>query len=421
MNYLTAPSLSLNPCKAPIVGSLCLPGSKSITNRALLLAALAKGESRLLRALASDDTRHMSEALLAMGVTVESPSPSEFRVVSEGFLTEPVGPLFLGNAGTATRFLTAALATQKGTFIVDGDEHMQKRPIAPLVDALSRLGISARTDTGCPPVEITSPGGFGASKVEIDAGLSSQYISALLMAGPLHSEAFQLQLTGTDIGAKGYIEITLSVMRAFGAEVAQINEGLWVVQPTGYQPVPTYHIEPDASAATYLWAAEKLTNGKIDLGVAPQSMMQPDAQAWDIIQAWPHMPGEIEGSQIQDAIPTLAVMAAFNQTPVRFVGIENLRVKECDRISACCNELNRIKPRLAGEEQAELLVHSDPGLIGGKTDAQIETYHDHRIAMAFSLAGLLMEGITILDPGCVAKTYPEYWNDLASLGVSLVR
>lgn len=419
MDYLSQSAIRIHPVQAPITGSIELPGSKSITNRALLIASLAKGTTTLTGALTSDDTRHMSHALRAMGVEIETRGNSQFQVTGNGCLSQPSEALFLGNAGTATRFLTAAVATQKGKFIVDGDEHMQKRPIGPLVDALKRLGVDSKTETGCPPVRINGEGRFAKSEVEIDGGLSSQYISALLMAAPLHNEPFTLKLTGNDIGARGYIEITLNVMRAFGAEITSPDEGTWQVQPTGYRPVETYPIEPDASAATYLWAAERLTGGRIDLGTSPEQIMQPDAKAWEYIKAWPNLPAEINGEQMQDAIPTLAAISAFNQTPVRFIGIENLRVKECDRVAACCNELNRIRPGLAEEIGDDLLVHSDPSLINPETPARIETYVDHRIAMAFSLPGLLMSGITILNPGCVAKTYPNYWKDLATLGVKL--
>ncbi len=419
MNFLEASSLRVCPPDQPINGNITLPGSKSITNRALLLAALAKGKTRLTGALSSDDTYYMSEALRNMGVQVEKPDDTEFIVTGSGKFAEPKESIFLGNAGTATRFLTAAVATQPGRFVIDGDEHMRKRPIQPLVDALQRMGISATAESKCPPVTIESAGQFSTSRVEIDGGLSSQYISAILMAAPLHHEPFTIELTGNEIGAKGYIDITLEVMKCFGADVSQEGEGHWVIQPGGYQAVETYQVEPDASAATYLWAAEKLTGGQIDLGTTPTAMMQPDARAWEVIQQWPNLPGEINGSQMQDAIPTIAALAAFNETPVRFVGIENLRVKECDRVAACCNELNRLKPGLAEEIGDDLMVHSDPSLIGSKSDAQIETYADHRIAMAFSLAGLVMPGVTILDPGCVAKTYPKYWQDMAGLGVSL--
>jgi 3-phosphoshikimate 1-carboxyvinyltransferase len=412
------PALAIAPPNRPLVGRVSPPGSKSITNRALLLAALANGTSRLTGALKSKDTTLMAAALRQMGVTVDEPDATSFVVTSTGRLQQPAGPLFLGNAGTATRFLTAAVATVDGAVIVDGDEEMRLRPIGPLVAALRSLGIDAICPTGCPPVTIHGNGSFGSGRVEIDAGLSSQYVSALLMAAPLGHGAITVALTGTEIGARGYVDLTLAAMRAFGAEVEQLDAGTWRVEPSGYIATD-FLIEPDASAATYLWGIEALTGGRIDLGVAADAFTQPDAAAQAVIAQFPNMPAVIDGSQMQDAVPTLAVLAAFNNHPVRFVGIANLRVKETDRIRAVANELNRILPGLGTEEGDDLVVASDPNLAARSRPARIETYHDHRIAMSFALAGLKLPGITILDPACTGKTYPEYWDMLAGLGVEL--
>ncbi len=413
--------LTILPPGKPLSGRAMPPGSKSITNRALLLAGLAKGTSRLTGALKSDDTRYMAEALRAMGVTVEEPDATTFVVTGSGALKPPAGPLFLGNAGTATRFLTAAVASVDGTVVVDGDEHMRKRPIGPLVSALNALGLDAEAPTGCPPVTVRGNGHFASGRVEIDAGLSSQYVSALLMAGPLVKPGANAPLTvalaGTEIGARGYVDLTLAAMEAFGAKVEQIDAATWKIEPTGYKATD-FVIEPDASAATYLWAAEVLTGGAIDLGVANEAFTQPDAKAYDVIAKFPHLPAEIDGSQMQDAVPTLAVLAAFNETPVRFTGIANLRVKECDRVRALSLGLNAIREGLATEEGDDLIVASDPSLAGQTLPASINTFADHRIAMSFALAGLKINGITILDPDCVAKTFPDYWDVLASLGVS---
>lgn len=411
-------AIRVQPTQAPLQGRVALPGSKSVTNRALLLAALARGTSRLSGVLRSDDTRHMTVALRRMGVTITDIDDTTLDVTSTGSLLPPDGPLFLGNAGTAMRFLTAALATISGTVVVDGDEHMRKRPIGPLTAALRSLGVDAEDTNGCPPVTLHGTGGFAGTVVEIDGRLSSQYVSALLMAAATGKTAVEVRVLGGDIGARGYIDVTIGLMRTFGAVVTPTGPTAWRVDPTGYTATDCY-IEPDASAATYLWAAEALTGGKIDLGVPASALNQPDAKAYEIIATFPHMPAVIEGSQMQDAIPTLAVLAAFNETPVRFTGVANLRVKECDRLSALATELSRIRPGLAEEVGDELVVHSDPGLIGQTLPTDIKTYADHRIAMSFALAGLKINGITILDPGCVAKTYPLYWRDMASLGVGL--
>jgi 3-phosphoshikimate 1-carboxyvinyltransferase len=382
-------ALTIVPPGKPLRGRVTPPGSKSITNRALL-----------------------------MGVVVDEPDETSFVVSSVGRFAAPAAPLMLGNAGTATRFLTAAVALVDGIVVVDGDEHMRKRPIGPLVTALKSLGIEASAPTGCPPVMIEGRGHFGSGRVEIDGGLSSQYVSALLMAAPFGEGPIDVALTGKDLDARGYVDLTLAAMRAFGAKVEAVDEMTWRVEPTGYLAT-NFVVEPDASAATYLWAAAALTGGDIDLGVPMNAFTQPDAAAAKVIQAFPHMPAVIDGSQMQDAVPTLAVLAAFNETPVRFVGISNLRVKECDRIRALSTELSRIRPGLAHEEGDDLVVSSDPALAGQTLPARIETYADHRIAMSFALAGLRISDITILDPDCVGKTYPGYWDALRSLGVEL--
>jgi 3-phosphoshikimate 1-carboxyvinyltransferase len=409
--------LTITPPGHPLSGKVEPPGSKSITNRALLLAGLAKGKSRLTGALKSDDTLYMAEALRAMGVKVTEPDATTFVVEGTGVLQQPEKPLFLGNAGTATRFLTAAAALVDGAVIIDGDEHMRKRPIMPLVEALRALGVEADAPTGCPPVTVRGKGmGFPKGSVTIDANLSSQYVSALLMAAACGDKPVDIILKGEEIGAKGYIDLTPSAMEAFGAKVERVSNAIWRVHPTGYTATD-YHIEPDASAATYLWGAELLTGGAIDIGTPADKFTQPDAKAYEVMAQFPHLPAEIDGSQMQDAIPTIAVLAAFNETPVRFVGIANLRVKECDRIRAVSLGLNEIRNGLAHEEGDDLIVHADPALAGQTVDASIDTFADHRIAMSFALAALKIGGIAIQNPACVGKTYPGYWKALASLGV----
>lgn len=408
--------LTIEPPRGPLLGRVTPPGSKSITNRALLLAALAEGTSRLSGALKSDDTTLMAAALRAMGVRIDEPDATTFVVSGSGRLRAPEGPLFLGNAGTATRFLTAAAALANGKVVIDGDAHMRKRPIAPLVVALRSLGVAASASGGCPPVTVEGTGGFPGGPVEVDGGLSSQYVSALLMIGACGREPMELKLTGPDIGARGYVELTLAAMAAFGASAEGVSRSAWRVAPTGYRAADLA-IEPDASAATYLWAAAALTGGAIDLGMPADAFTQPDARAYEPIAAFPHLPPVIDGAQMQDAVPTLAVLAAFNETPVRFTGIANLRVKECDRVAALATELSRIQPGLGREDGDDLIVAADPALAGRRLPCQLQTYADHRIAMSLALAGLKIGGIAIRDPGCVSKTYPGYWAALASLGV----
>jgi 3-phosphoshikimate 1-carboxyvinyltransferase len=228
----------------------------------------------------------------------------------------------------------------------------------------------------------------------------------------------EVALKGHDIGARGYVDLTLAAMGCFGARWRTLDGGAWRVEPTGYTACD-FSVEPDASAATYIWAWEALTGGRIDLGLAPETFTQPDAKAYELIATFPHMPAVIDGSQMQDAVPTLAVLAAFNTTPVRFTGIANLRVKECDRTAALAAELSRVRPGLAVEEGDDLVVWGDPALAPLVSPVRLNTYEDHRMAMSFALLGLKLEGIVIDDPGCVAKTYPAYWDALASLGVEM--
>jgi 3-phosphoshikimate 1-carboxyvinyltransferase len=414
-------AVRITPPKAPLTGRVVLPGSKSITNRALLLAGLAAGESRLTGALKSDDTRWMAQALRAMGVEVAEPDATTFVVKSSGRLQKPQGPLFLGNAGTAMRFLTAACALVEGEVVLDGNEAMRQRPIAALVAALRALGVQADAPSRCPPVTIQGRGRFDGARVEIDPGLSSQYVSALLMIAPFGRGPVEVVLKtaddGATMGARGYVDLTLAAMTRFGARAQGLDKA-WRVDPTGYVATD-FEIEPDASAATYFWAAQALTRGAIDLGLSADAFTQPDAKAQSLIAAFPNMPAVMDGSQIQDAVPTLAVLAAFNATPVRFTGIANLRVKECDRTHALATQLSRIRPGLATEDGDDLVIAADPALASPAAPVALETYDDHRMAMSLALLGLRLNNIAILDPGCVAKTFPGYWDALSGLGVAL--
>ncbi len=417
----------ISPPGRPLVGRVRPPGSKSITNRALLLAALAgpvvggggPERSRLTGGLKSDDTRRMVEALRILGVEIDEPDDTTFVVRRRGPLIAPKAPLQLGNAGTAVRFLTAAAALIDGEVILDGDSAMRRRPIAPLLAALRQLGVDAEAPTGCPPVRVKGQGPLAGGRVSIDAGLSSQYVSALLMAAAMAEGPVEIALEGTDIGARGYVELTLAAMRSFGARIESLGPAAWRVAPTGYRPLDL-EIEPDASSAVFLWVAERLTEGRIDLGLGPDAFTQPDAAAFPLISAFPHLPPVIDGAQIQDAVPALAVLAAFSAGAVRFVGVANLRVKECDRLAAVSAELCRLKDGLAYEDGDDLVVIGDPDLAKNARSASIKTYNDHRIAMSFALAGLRIQGVAIEDPACTAKTWPDFWLRMGELGAPMV-
>ena len=401
--------IEIIPPTQPLTGSITLPGSKSITNRALLIAALAEETSTLRGALKSDDTKYMAQALRQLGIEVEEPDATTFVVHGKGGkLTEPTEPLFLGNAGTATRFLTAAVCLVNGTVEITGDERMQTRPIADLVDALRQLGVKIEylKKDGCPPLKIISNGKLEAKngKVEVRGNISSQFVSALLMTLPLIEKSPELKIIG-ELTSKGYVAITNSIVQAFSKDEKYVGTD--------------FTIEPDASSATYFWAAEKILNQKIEIKDAPTSWIQPDADSQDVMQKFPDLLEEINGKGFPDAIPTLAVLAAFGNGTTHFTGIANLRVKECDRISAVATELNKIKAGLAEEDGDDLIIHGDPDLARNGQRAEIETYDDHRIAMAFSLVGLKVPGIKIKNPECVSKSFPNYWKTLENLGVEL--
>ncbi|MEM7250107.1 MAG: 3-phosphoshikimate 1-carboxyvinyltransferase [Pseudomonadota bacterium] len=405
------------PPSGPIDGPVLLPGSKSLTNRALLLAACAKGTSRLSGALKSEDTQYMADALRAMNVTVREPSPDGFELESTGELSIPSQTLFLGNAGTAVRFLTALCATLPGSITLTGDQHMRRRPIGPLVATLRNAGVDIRDTDGCPPVTVAGTSHW-RSPLDIDASLSSQYVSALLMASARTTAPIDIRLKSDAIGAKGYIALTIDLMRSFGIRVEALGSG-YRVFPGRYQ-AGDHRIEADASAATYFWAAEKLTAGRIALGIDPHASGQPDAACFDIIQSHPNLPRRIDGAQMQDAIPTLAMVAALSHGCVQFVNVGGLRVKECDRITAICRGLNAIAPDIADEGADHFTIHGNRELRAHRAPVSIESYDDHRIAMSFAILGLRVAGLAIRNPDCVGKTYPNFWNALADLGVDTI-
>ena len=419
MNLSSSPSqVTIIKHNHPINGNIRVPGSKSLTNRALILASLSSGKSKLNHVLLSDDTKVMIDALLQMDVDISFSSPTTIDINSTGKLSEPQKTLYLGNAGTATRFLTAVSCLVNGNVRIDGDIYMQSRPIMPLVNALRHLGIEIVCETGCPPLTIKGNGRFNGDEVIIDGNLSSQYVSALLMLAPFCKNEFSIVMQDSGIGGQGYIDLTLALMNKFGIEVSVTDNG-WKVRSQSYVATE-YDVEPDASSMTYIWAIESLTNGNIDTSCDPKKMTQPDAVVYDLIQSFPNFPDVIDGSQFQDAVPTLAVMSAFSNKKVRFTGIENLRVKECDRTAALKEGLCKIHPQLAKEIGDDLVVDGCVNIEDMKNlDILIDSKDDHRMAMCFSLAGLMLEGISISNPNCVAKTYPSYWETLQKLGIEL--
>jgi 3-phosphoshikimate 1-carboxyvinyltransferase len=406
-------------------GEVTLPGSKSIANRALLMAALvASGSTALTNMLRSDDTERMLEALRALGVTIEmDPSqPTSMRVHGCGGVW-PSAPqqLQLGNAGTALRPLTAVLsATLTEPVLVTGDQRMQQRPIAALVDSLVAAGaqIDYVGQPGYPPLRLG--GGLAAGQVSIDGSASSQYVSALLMALPLLAQDSLLKLTGTVVSWP-YIELTLAMLQRFGIQVHRVCEQEFLI-PGGqrYQSPGQYWVEGDASAASYWLAAAAIGGGPLRVHGVGRASIQGDvafanylatmgaevdiAEQWIDIQGAPLKALDADLNAIPDAAMTFATLALFARGTTHIRNVANWRIKESDRLHAMATELRKLGAEVV--ERADSLQITPPQQL---QHAYIETYDDHRIAMSFALLGFSATGVTIIDPDCCRKTYPDFF------------
>ena len=409
-----------------------VPGSKSITNRALLVAALASGESRLRGGLESDDTRVMCEALSALGCVIDTSSPAEWQVRgTSGRFTAPADTLWLGNSGTSVRFLTAAATLTAGAVRIDGDARMRERPIAQLVDALALLGaeIEVQGQHGCPPVHVGG-GGLPGGHAEIDASQSSQYVSAVLLAAPYAEKDICLDLRGGTLVSRPFVDLTLKIMADFGVEANWDHEKgprLRIRSGQTYQG-RDYEIEPDASAAVYPFCAAAITGGSVRVEGLSRDSLQADLAILDYLE---RMGCRIEGdaagvtvrgpetrlrglgsvdlNSLPDAAMALAVVALFADGPTRLENLANLRIKETDRLAALEAEIQRMGGHAtAGPDSLSI----EPAVLHG---AEIETYEDHRMAMSFSLAGLKVAGVAIRNPGCVSKTWPGFFETFETL------
>lgn len=419
------------PLHTPPDASVSLPGSKSITNRALLLASLCPQEVTITHALDSEDTRVMQESLSRLGFRLSQPQPETLVIRGEGGkIPATQADLWVANAGTAARFLTALVALGKGTYRIDGTPRMRQRPIQPLLDALNALGAEAFSEagTGCPPVVVRARGLKGG-EVAVRGDISSQFLSALIMVAPRASGTVTIRIEGALVSAP-FVQMTLRMMRQFGVDACWEEEHARIIVPAPqrYQlkDQAVYPVEPDATAASYFFAAAGITGGRVRIPALNRHSLQGDIRFVDILEQmgctvrWLPDGVEVAGtsalhgvdvnmSDISDTFITLAVVAPFADSPTRIRGVEHARYQESNRVSAVANELKRLGVNVEEHEDG-LTIY--PGTPRGGT---VQTYNDHRIAMAFALIGLRVPGIAIADPECVQKTFPNFFEKLQEL------
>lgn len=417
--------IALQPVPDPIRARVRPPGSKSITNRALVCAALAEGRSTLHGALDSEDTRVMIDGLRSLGIELTIEDSGETLVVSGCHGKPPVkrAELFVANSGTSVRFLTALATLASGEFRLDGVARMHERPIGDLAEALGQLGANVRCESPgrCPPVLVKS-NGLPGGEASIRGDVSSQFLSGLLMAAPYARTAVTVRVEGTLVSVP-YVAMTAAVMRSFGVSPQHSADYGQIVVPNGAGYLSCeYEIEPDASAASYFWAAAAVTGGEVTVAGLNRDSLQGDVAFVDCLERMgcqvkcgedsvtvvgkPLRGIDVDMNGISDTVQTLAVVALFAEGPTRVRNVAHIRHKETDRIAAVANELRKLG--------AQVVEHDDGLEItpGQHTPAAIDTYEDHRMAMSFAIAGLRIPGIIIRDPGCVAKTYPRFFNDL---------
>ena len=428
-------TLQIQPIPHPLHATVRLPGSKSLTNRALLIASLAAGKTHIANALFSDDSRYLAGALQTLGFDIQLNESNQEMTVTGlgGRIPSQKAELFIGNAGTAARFLSAFLTLGHGDFILDGDSRMRERPIGDLIDALAQLGAELESTNNCPPVKIKAsrlPGG----KTKIAGNISSQFLSALLMVAPYAVSPVEIEVV-TELNSRPYVDMTLAVMHDFGVEVQRVGYQSFSIPCTHYKlplshfhsPDSTYAIESDASAASYFFAAPAICGGTVCVENISHHSKQGDIAFLEILQqmgcnvdeidnclevtANSHLTGvDVDMRDIPDTAQTLAVIAPFASSPTRIRGIASARVKETDRVHATCTELARLGVQVEEHDDGMTIYPCktfQPSIV--------QTYNDHRMAMAFSLIGLRVPGITIENPACVSKTFPKFFEILDSL------
>ena len=420
---------TITPLKKPIDLVCHLPGSKSITNRALVIAALNSGEKKthLSGVLRSEDTEIMIDCLEKLGFILSVNWKECTAIVSSpklpGIIPSSSANLFTGNSGTTMRFLTAMVGLGNGTYKLDGIKRMQERPINDLLKALNDLNInsSSENNNGCPPVIIKTMGWSGGI-ARINSEMSSQFISGILMAAPFAKGDTRIILEGK-IVSQSYIGITLAMLNDWGINTTKISDREYLINGNQTGNRFEYQIEPDASAASYFYAAAAITGGTVTTPGLGKSSLQGDLKfvhALELMGARVTQTNNsttitgkelhgvnIDMNDISDTVMTLGIVACFAKGTTKITNIGHIRHKETDRINALAIELRKIGA-LVEEFSDSIMIH--PSKLHG---AEIETYNDHRIAMSFAIAGLKIPGITICNPSCVAKTYPDFFDDLA--------
>lgn len=410
----------------PVSGQVAAPPSKSISQRALLLAALAAGTSRLRHVLSSDDTRHMRTALTSLGIGLRELPGGTLEVTGcAGHPAAVEGDLLLGNAGTAMRFLCAAVTLGTGTYRLDGSSRMRQRPLADLVQALRVLGIQAEFPLleGYPPVRL-SGGPLRGGPVPLHAGRSSQFLSALLMVAPCTRQGLEITLEGPVI-SRPYVDLTLDLMQQFGGpRVLETTQGYRVPGGSGYRNTEL-EVEGDASSAASLFAAAAASGGSVEVSGLPSTSRQPDLHFLELLarmgcrvlregNAVQVHGGKLRGihadlAHCPDLTPVLAAVALFAQGSTRIAGAPHLRIKESDRIGDLAGELRKLGARI-DEHEDGLTIH--PGPLRGTI---LDPHDDHRLAMAFAVVGTVVAGVEIENPACVGKSFPGFFQVLDSL------
>lgn len=406
---------------------ISVPGSKSYTQRALVAAALANGRSVIKNALISEDIEHLTNALRSLGADVAQERHGLVVDGTGGKLVTPSSPLYLGNNGTGLRFLTSIVSLGHGTFILDGSRRMRQRPIQALVDALNKMGVKASCveGSGCPPVEVRARG-LPGGKTRLTAAISSQYLSSLLLASPYAERDTEIEIS-SQLPSWPYIRLTLDVMAQFGVEVSVVEERFFRIRANqAYQP-REYVIEGDLSSATYFMAAAAIVGQTIRITNINPGSLQGDLRFLEILEIMGckistsregvqvtgplsnHEDLSFDLNDVPDMVPALAVVSAFRKGKTTLKNILHLRAKESDRVAALTHELKKIGAR--AEEKAYGMVVQGIASRG----AEIDCYSDHRIAMSFAIAGLAIEGISIKDPDCVRKSFPDFWEKLEAL------